>query len=432
MTYRLWPLAGGANPQIIPDAYTTMDGASDGYAVATEIRLSEQCALDRIWYWAPPYFAGESFTDLATECDVWNIATGLKVASDASPAWVQPAGTGLTGFSLTTGTGYAQLGVPFASTSDATDYTAGNQFQVFASCQATAIRFYYASASTGLPVTAAIFDTSTGLVVPGTQINSPAWLNSSNAPASPGDGWVHATLTSPVALTASHTYVVAVQGPGAQVWYSESQDIDLPFYNGAVAITAYAFIAAATLTYPTTTGTSVAFGMDVEVTTLADAPVSHGGGWVYNDFAGVMLNAGSYRVSAYNSDGASAPSGGWNVKRLGYWGLYLTNPDPGAGGITSGPLYAPPQATASNCWEYNASDPTATPPYSDGTQVPGQSPFGQMPDNSLTFPQLYVSTLFQNYWIDMEVTPAAPPGGGAGLLLPDGETSALLRKRWLW
>lgn len=79
-TYRLWPNKGDANSS------TTTD-ATVNYTIATEIHLTQPCALNNIWYYSPA-----SSTELATEADVWSIATGLQVATIAAPVWLTPSG----------------------------------------------------------------------------------------------------------------------------------------------------------------------------------------------------------------------------------------------------------------------------------------------------------------------------------------------------
>jgi hypothetical protein len=126
----------------------------------------------------------------------------------------------------------------------------------------------------------------------------------------------------------------------------------------------------------------------------------------------VTLVPGKYRVAVYN--GAASPAASWGAKDLNYWDVGL-----GSSGITAGPLFAPPLASASQCWEYNSSDGGATPPFSNGTQEAGQSPFSQtVGAGSATNPNLYVDGLAQNYYVDMEVTPPpyVPPSSG-GLLM---------------
>lgn len=145
-----------------------------------------------------------------------------------------------------------------------------------------------------------------------------------------------------------------------------------------------------------------------------------GGGWVYTAMPATTLPAGKYRVSAYDSNGASGTGGS---KRLGYWGLEGTENAQavtGANGITNGPMTAPIPANAATCYDFQTNSPgTPTPTFTD----PGQSVFQVGPPNS--YPNLYVGpsspggALFQNYWVDMEVTPVpVTASGGAALLVP--------------
>ena len=108
-------------------------------------------------------------------------------------------------------------------------------------------------------------------------------------------------------------------------------------------------------------------------------------GWNSCAFTGVTLSAGKYKVAVYN--GAVAP-GPWSAKQLRYW-------DIGAGqnGIANGPLYAPQLADASTANEDKGSG-----------QEPGQCTYAVGPPNR--YPDLYGDGLAQNYWVDVEVTPA--------------------------
>jgi hypothetical protein len=129
---------------------------------------------------------------------------------------------------------------------------------------------------------------------------------------------------------------------------------------------------------------------------------SNSGRWVYTQLPGtVYLQAGDYYVTVYN--GNVSPNG-WSAKRLYYWqgnatpGTSYTTAAPGIAGITAGPLYAPTTPAASGIADY----------LSPSIREPGQSVFAVGPPNQ--FPNAYVGTpaaLFQNYWVDLEATPAA-------------------------
>ena len=79
-SYRIWPNKYDANFGVGGDAPVN-------YVVAVEVHLSTACDLNAIWYYSP---TGTS--QLATECDVWDISTKSKVASDSSPSWQYPLG----------------------------------------------------------------------------------------------------------------------------------------------------------------------------------------------------------------------------------------------------------------------------------------------------------------------------------------------------
>lgn len=131
--------------------------------------------------------------------------------------------------------------------------------------------------------------------------------------------------------------------------------------------------------------------------------------WVYTQMNGVtILPPGDYYVTIYNGNGSP---NGWGAKRLGWWQsntaggvgppqtptVYGTGA-PGQNGVTNGPLYAPTTPQASSIADF----------INPAIQEPGQSVFATGPPNQ--FPNQYVGTpqnLFQNYWVDIEVTPVS-------------------------
>lgn len=80
-SYRLWPNKADANS-------TGTGDAAFNYTIATEVHLTQKCTLEAIWYYRP-----NSATTMATRCDVWNINTGLSVASITSPVWLNANGS---------------------------------------------------------------------------------------------------------------------------------------------------------------------------------------------------------------------------------------------------------------------------------------------------------------------------------------------------
>lgn len=91
-SYRLWPNKADANPTVTGD-----DNVN--YTIATEIHLTQSCTLNNIWYFSPI-----AATTLATRCDVWDISSGLSIASIATPAWLDAFGAAYTAGSAPAGT----------------------------------------------------------------------------------------------------------------------------------------------------------------------------------------------------------------------------------------------------------------------------------------------------------------------------------------
>lgn len=157
---------------------------------------------------------------------------------------------------------------------------------------------------------------------------------------------------------------------------------------------------------------SLATGLEVAVIASPSWSGAAGSGWVSASFAGgVTLPAGSYIVSVFDSSGTA---GSWAPKdaSTNYWGQGGSG-GVGSSGITAGPLYAPPQPSAALGYNYSAGTPGSTPPYTDGTRISAQPPFGQDPGGGTRFPQLYAPVggslnQSQNYWVDLEVTPLPP------------------------
>jgi hypothetical protein len=91
-SYRLWPNKYDAAPQTSPDSAVN-------YVVATEVHLSQACALNSIWYYSPP-----GVDQLATECGIWDISTRELVAESMSPSWSGAAGSGWISCTFTSAT----------------------------------------------------------------------------------------------------------------------------------------------------------------------------------------------------------------------------------------------------------------------------------------------------------------------------------------
>lgn len=129
---------------------------------------------------------------------------------------------------------------------------------------------------------------------------------------------------------------------------------------------------------------------------------------------GIVLPAGSYRVSVYDSSGLTDAN--WSAKDsfTDFFGQQYSGA--GAGGITNGPISAPDWPHASPGFVYGGAG-TDNPPFSSGgTVAPHAQPvFAQDNNNLVRFPQLYAvvgtnSNQTQNYFVDLEVTPLSRGG----------------------
>lgn len=80
-SYRLWPNKADTNNAVGSDAALN-------YTIGTEIRLTQACTLNNLWY-----YSQSGAVSLATRCDVWNISTGLSAASITAPSWLTASGS---------------------------------------------------------------------------------------------------------------------------------------------------------------------------------------------------------------------------------------------------------------------------------------------------------------------------------------------------
>ena len=101
-SYRLWPS--------LPNPPGRITDSAANFTLATEFSLSENCTLNRIWFYTP-----SEASQLPTECGIWNISSqSLVVGSDNSlPSWSGAAGSGWVscdytgaGITLAAGTKY--------------------------------------------------------------------------------------------------------------------------------------------------------------------------------------------------------------------------------------------------------------------------------------------------------------------------------------
>jgi hypothetical protein len=82
-SYRLWP----GYPRI-PGS---LNSDTAGYTLATEVKLSQSCTLDNIWY-----FSASGAGVLPSRCGIWSVSSQSVVAgtNNTSPSWSGAAGSG--------------------------------------------------------------------------------------------------------------------------------------------------------------------------------------------------------------------------------------------------------------------------------------------------------------------------------------------------
>lgn len=233
---------------------------------------------------------------------------------------------------------------------------------------------------------------------------------SDTAPAGyPGSYRLWPNLAAADAVTGiddNQPYILATE-----IHLSQSCDVNwVWFYSPSVATSLPTAIDIWSIGSPGTGGTNVATNAAPSWLTSAGSAASAGDGWIKASIGSVTLPAGQYKVSVYDANGSG---GSWGAKRLSYWGVQTGNDAQsaiGINGITTGPMFAPATASAATSFSYGNETQTE----------PGQSTFQVGPPNQ--YPNLYVGAnspggdLFQNYWVDLEVTPSAA-ANSSGLLL---------------
>ena len=241
-------------------------------------------------------------------------------------------------------------------------------------------------------------------------------------PDSGGDGWSNFWLDVQVSDTAPGGYsgsyrlypnrveANSVTGQDSSVNYVVSTEIHLS--QTCTLNNVWYFSPSGTAQLATRAGvysiTGADSGSEVAAITSPSWSGAAGSGWIKTPFAGgTTLAAGSYKVYVFNN--AVTPDG-WNAtdNSTDYW---LTGE--GTNGITWGPLYAPPVASASSAYVYDGAAPGSTPPYTTGSTEAGQGTFAVgSGGGSVLYPYLYVDAAGQDYWVDLELTPqTAPPPG---------------------
>lgn len=241
------------------------------------------------------------------------------------------------------------------------------------------------------------------------------WPNKMDAnPTLSGDAAFNYTVATEIDITSAVTL--------NNIWYFSP--------NGATTLATHADV------WNISTGLSVASVSSPTWLTASGSTYTAGtnpagtlGEWVKAAFSGgTSLPAGSYRVSVFNSNGTSDAN--WSPKDAtsDYWGETFTGA--GASGITWGPLSAPSWANASSGYLYGGPS-SNNPPFSNGTTPHAQPVFGQNGGGTIQFPQLNApvgasNNQSQNYWVDLEITPATNITGVVSAITVAGNPGSLL------
>lgn len=92
------PAGYSGSYRIYPNKFdTNADTGTDSavaYVIATEIDLSEECEANYVHYFVPN--GASSAAGLATEADIWEIATETSIANLSSPQWTTESGGAVT------------------------------------------------------------------------------------------------------------------------------------------------------------------------------------------------------------------------------------------------------------------------------------------------------------------------------------------------
>lgn len=366
-SYRLWPVGTGA---LIYDPGTSNDIAAN-YALSTEIDLARSCTAQYIWFYSPA-----TVTQLPTVTDIWSInsggLTGVNVYTNPAPGWSGAAGSGWVRSavsSLTLPAGkyrvavYNGAGSPAVFSAKRLNYW-GHDFQ-FLSANQISIE----SGTTGWVANSnCSISSSTLQAFDGTHSLALSSTGAGDMTASTPQGTGAFPVTSGVLYTVS-TWVRAATAPRSVllgvVWY----DAGGGFISTSVAASGA----------DSTTAWTQLSGSLVPVTGAAFAAL----------LPYVSATAGVAEVHYFDLFSFTF-SGGGTVQSL----------SPGLNGITVGPMTAPSYSTGAQlCYSYGTGN---------AFTEPGQNPFAVGPPDQ--YPNQYVGVhstggnLFQNYWVDLEVT----------------------------
>lgn len=428
-TYRIFPSTAP------PSAATPYSG---GYIAG----LLFQVTQSGMWfegYWVPCCTTGQSTAPV--KCCLWQ----LYLNGDAEAAGTLVPDTTVTSGTLTPGTyTYVPLETP-VPISIGTPYTAAmaingafpfteSQFgpgDPFASGIVNGPLVCYSSSNDGATVNASPYNYAQGLFsVAGSDPTANPPLTGEDAFNSYAD--IQVSDTAPAAYAG--TYMLfpnkfdaspTTTGDDAdnftlanQIDYSEPVELSWLWYfsrpGSAESLPTWAGV------YSIATKSIVAQNASPSWVTPAGSPASAAGGRIKCAISGT-LPAGQYKAAVYNSNGTS---GTWSCTEYGY---FLTGY--GADGISWGPVSSPSNGDGTPTYIFQP-NPDSTPPYTDGSSMePANGTFADddsVISGEVQYPYVEINfnksegappgAIAENFWVDLEVTPA--PKTTTGYSLP--------------
>lgn len=211
------------------------------------------------------------------------IATGTLTSTSSASNWWADVEVTTTTASVPVYSLWSQQGGGTLA-ADTANYTLATQFAVAYPTVLTGIWFYSPSGAASLPSACCIYDLRTRQQIPGSLNNSPSWVNTTGAAASPGDGWVKCSYPGTVQLGWA-AYVAAVLGGGSN-WYSTTSGYfttNIGVYNGPLSAEQHQYAttgqglknAGSSLVFPATDGSQVNYWVDAEVSDIAGLPAQN-------------------------------------------------------------------------------------------------------------------------------------------------------------
>lgn len=115
-SYRLWP-----SYPVASDGNLGLSNDTNPGTMGTEFRLSQNCTLNKIWFYSPP-----GVSVLPDGCMIWSVKTQQIVAGtqNMAPSWSGPAGSGWVSCA------YSDVTLPVGDYLTSVYYSGGQKFYI--------------------------------------------------------------------------------------------------------------------------------------------------------------------------------------------------------------------------------------------------------------------------------------------------------------